>query len=379
MTITATSAQDQWRTRPADECFTSIDAAHANATYIMEHSASKVIPSKALQADVENGKLVVKGPSGKSALPTHWAFSTLCQRVKVPAGYMRDISSPELVADCLNEATARRDVEDISVLLYQSGGPTELHAVNGPNYGRIWNARVWGALRETFGNGVDGDFKNPALFVRGGIRQEAAGVAAGGAKDTTFYNSDRDMWCMLATDADVLQVKNRRDGKTGNLYQGLIVGNSDVGAGKLVVANFLFDDFCYNHLIWGMRELEELNLRHTASAPHRFMSEVVPALRSMAKDRGSLKQAQIEAAQAAKVADIDKFLTNRKYNRSQIAGIKAAFKSDEGVELGTKVDGITSASIWNVVTGLTAYARDLQYVDARVDIQRDAGKMLIAA
>jgi hypothetical protein len=377
MTFNANSAQEQWRTRPADQCFPSIDAALAHSQYVMQHSQAKVIPSKSLQADIENNALVIRGPSGKAAHPSHWAFGQLCARVGVPAGYMRDISARELVADCINEGIARRDVEDIGVLLYANGGPAEMHAVNGPNYGRIWNARVWGALREAFGNGIDGTWQNPARFVRGGIRQEAIGTVTD-AKDTTFYSSDRDMWCMLASDRNVIEVPNRRDGKTGRLYQGVVFGNSDVGSGKFWAAGFAFDDFCYNHLIWGLRDLEEISFRHTSSAPHRFMSEVVPMMKELARSTVTLKEAQIIAAQNARVDDLDKFLASRKFNRSQIAGVKAAYLSDEGQPLPSK-DGITSATIWQATVGMTAYARGLQYQDARVAIEREAGKLLLAA
>lgn len=83
-----------------------------------------------------------------------------------------------------------------------------------------------------------------------------------------------------------------------------------------------------------------------------------------------LREAQIVAAQQAKVDDIDKFLASRKFNRSQISGIKAAYKTDEGNEL------VNECSVWDAVVAATAYARNLQYQDARIDVETAAGKML---
>jgi len=183
---------------------------------------------------------------------------------------------------------------------------------------------------------------------------------------------------MLASDRNVIEVPSRRDGKTGRLYQGVVFGNSDVGSGKFWAAGFAFDDFCYNHLIWGLRDMEEISFRHTSSAPHRFMSEVVPMMKELARSTVTLKEAQIVAAQNARIDDLDKFLASRKFNRSQIAGVKAAYLSDEGQPLPSK-DGITSATIWQATVGMTAYARGLQYQDARVAIEREAGKLLLAA
>ena len=361
--LNSMSCNEQWRTRPADQRFTSLTELAQATAHTMAHSAGKVYPSKSLSAEIVDNRLVV-ARNGNTAVPTHWAFGQLCSRLSVPAGYMRDIQPRELVADCINEGIMRRDVEDIGVLLYKNGGPTELHAVTGPNYGRIWNARVAEALVEAFGDGRTGTWRVPGEFgVQVPITKE----------NTTLYASDRDMVVFLADENKSTTVRDRRDGKSGRLSTGIAVGNSDVGSGKIWVAFFSFDYFCMNRIIWGMRDLEELAIRHTASAPHRFITEVVPALKEIARSTVTLQEAQVVAAQTARVADMDKFLLSRKFNRSQVSGIKAAFKTDESREL------VNDCSVWDAVVAATAYARGLQYQDQRVAIEREAGKMLLAA
>ncbi len=361
MSLHQMSINEQWRTRPADERFTSLIELQAAAHHTMDHSNARVVPSKSLTADVQDGKLVVKGPSSNAAYPTHWAFGQLSQRAGAPAGYLRDLPN-ELAADCINYGLhVARPVEDIGVLLYKNGGPAELHAVTGPNYGRIWNARMADALVETFGDGRTGAFRVPGEFGR---------QVAITKDNTTLYASDRDMVVFLADEDKSIDVPNRRDGKTGRLSSGIAIGNSDVGGGRLWVASFGFDYVCCNRIIWGLRDVEELAIRHTASAPHRFMSEVVPALREIARSNIGLREAQIVAAQNAKVDDLDKFLSSRKFNRSQISGIKAAYKTDEGNEL------LNECSVWDAVVAATAYARSLQYQDARISVETAAGKML---
>jgi hypothetical protein len=356
------SINEQWRSRPADQRFTSLLDLRAATQHRMEHSNARVIASKSLSADVADGKLVVRGPSGNAAVPTHWAFGQLAQRAGAPAGYLRDLPN-ELAVDCINYGLhVARPVEDIGVLLYANGGPAELHAVTGPNYGRIWDARVAEALVEAFGDGRTGAFRVPGEF---GKQVEVTKA------NTTLYASDRDIVAFLADEDKTTEVPNRRDGKPGRLATGIAIGNSDVGGGRLWVAYWVFDYICCNRIIWGMRDLEELSIRHTASAPARFMSEVVPALKEVARSNITLKQAQIVAAQQAKVDDMEAFLKARKFSRSQVAGIKAAYKTDEGVEL-----GLTSSSIWDAVVATTAYARSLEYQDARIGVEREAGKML---
>jgi hypothetical protein len=364
MSLHTMSANEQWRTRPSDERFTSLLDLATAAQHTMDHSAARVVPSKGLTADVVDGKLVIRGPNGNQALPTHWAFGQWASRAGAPAGYLRDLPT-ELAADCLNYGMhIARPVEDVGVLLYQNSGPAELHAVTGPNYGRIWNARVANALVEAFGDGRTGTFRVPGEF---GKQVEITKA------NTTLYASDRDIWAFLADEDKSGTIKNRRDGKSGRYSTGIVIGNSDVGAGKMWVAFFLFDYICCNRIIWGMRDLEEFSIRHTASAPHRFMSEVVPMLKEVAQSTVTLGEAKIVAAQAAQIADLDKFFANRKFTRSQIGGIKAAFETDEGRKL------IDDCSVWDAVVAATAYARSLQYQDARVVIEREAGKMLMAA
>src|ERR1700722_981385 len=358
------SINSEWSTRPADERFTSLTDLHAATQYRKDHSNSRVVASKALTADIEDNKLIIRGPSGAGAAPTHFAFGQLAQRAGAPAGYLRDLPK-ELVVDCLNYGLhVARPVEDIGELLYKNGGPAQLHAVTGPNYGRVWDADVSAALIEVFGDGRTGTFRVPGEF----------GKQVDITKDnTTLYASDRDMVVFLADEVKFTEVKNRRDGKSGRISTGIAIGNSDVGGGSLWVASWAFDYICCNRIIWGMRNLEELRIRHTASAPHRFLSEVVPAIREIAKSNIGLSEARIVAAQQSKVADIDAFLKNRKFNRSQVSGIKAAFKNDESSDL------MDNCSVWDAVVAATAYARGLQYQGARIDIERTAGKMLMAA
>jgi hypothetical protein len=358
------SANEQWRTRPQDERFTSLTELQAKAQHVMDHSAARVVASKSISADIKDGKLVVVGPSGNAAIPTNWAFGQLSQRAGAPAGYLRDLPN-ELAVDCLNYGLhVSRPVEDVGVLLYQNGGPAELHAVTGPNYGRIWNARLAGALVEAFGDGRTGAFRIPGEF---GQQVEIT------KENTTLYASDRDMVVFLADEDKSTEVPNRRNGETGRISTGLAIGNSDVGGGTLWVAYFAFDYFCKNRIIWGLRSVEDFAIRHTASAPHRFLSEVVPALQEIARSNVTLEQARIVAAQAAKIADVDAFFKNRKFSRSQVSAIKAAYKTDESSEL------LDNCSVWDAVVAATAYARGLQYQDARIDVEREAGRMLLAA
>src|SRR5207302_2438424 len=139
---TIMTASRQWASRPSDQRFTSLLELYAFAKHAREHSVGKAISSRGLTAmpvEEDRDALVVVGPNGTPVTPTNWAFGQMAQRAGAPAGYLRALPGA-LAADCINFGLKHiRDVEDLGVLLFKNGGPAELRAVTGPNYGRIWN------------------------------------------------------------------------------------------------------------------------------------------------------------------------------------------------------------------------------------------------
>lgn len=216
-------ASNQWRTRPADQRFTSLTALNDHCQAMRRQSTGKVLSSRAIEVQpVEGTKdgLVAVGPNGSPANFTHFSFGQLAQRAGAPAGYLRDLPAP-IAADCLNYGLKfHRDVEDIGVLLYKNG-ETSLRAVTGPNYGRIWNSTITSALVDRFGDGINGHFRVPGEF---GQRIDVT------KDNTTLYASDRDMFVFLADEERRITVPNRRNGQAGSLARGFFVWNSEVGA-----------------------------------------------------------------------------------------------------------------------------------------------------
>jgi hypothetical protein len=356
-------ASEQWRTRPADERFTSLTELNAHLQYNREHSAGKVISSRALQVipreNTINGLQIV-GPNGQPAEITNWSFGQLAQRAGAPAGYLRELPAP-LVADNLNFGLhVQRDLADVGVLLYKNGGPTEVRAVTGPAYGRVWNSTISQALVDRFGDGITGNFKVPGEF----------GQDVAITKDnTTLYASDRDMFVFLADEKHRIDIPNRRNGQSGQMARGFFVWNSEVGASTFGVATFLFDYVCCNRIVWGAEGYKEIRIRHTASAPDRWIEEVAPALEHYAQSSTLSITKAIADARASKVDKVEEFLRNR-FTNAQTRGIIAAHMADEQRPM---------ENLWDISTGVTAYARGIAYQDERVQLERKAGEVLAMA
>ena len=220
-------AHRQWMSRAPDERFTSLIDMQAFKRRVRDNSRSHVLSSRKvnlLPVEDDPRALQVLGGAFPAAAPTHWSFGQLCSLASPgnsPASYFRETNMPApMIADCLNyNLRFTRGVEDIGVLVTtnEDGSVNELRSVNGPNYGRIYDADVVDTLVEKFGDGVSGQWRVPGEF---GSRVTVT------KENTTLYASDRDMFVFLADEENRIELPNRRAGRSGSFARGFFVGNS---------------------------------------------------------------------------------------------------------------------------------------------------------
>ena len=373
------AANKQWSTRPADERFTSLHSLYDYASAQKELSRSGVVSSKKIKAMPdpmdEMGNLMIQGPTGGMAEITHYAFGQLCARAGTPAEYLRTLPAP-LAADCLNYGLTMEDTSDVGILLTRAarsaqfpghsnpGLPvssddrvTTLRAATGPNYGRIWNEEIARTLCRHFGDGISGDWKVPGEFGKDVVVTK---------ENTTLYCGDRSMFVFLADEHNRVEVPNRRNGAPGSLARGFFVWNSEVGAASLGIGFFLFDYVCCNRIVWGAQEYKEVKIRHTSGAPDRWLDEVRPALMTYANSAASPVEALVQSAMTRKVEKVEEFMANR-FGKKIAERMNGVHQLEEGRPIET---------VWDVVTGATAYARSMESQPERVGIEREAGSIL---
>lgn len=358
---TLMQASRQWSTRPDDQRFTSL---HALADYVGDqrrNSKSVVVSSRKLEvrpaASDEIKGLRVHGPNGHGYEPTHWSFGQLATLAGAPAGYLRTLPAP-IAADALNYGLKfSRDIEDVGVMLRRKDESAEIVAATGPRYGRIWNTAIADNLVDRFGDGISGDWRVPGEFGRDVTVTKA---------NTTLYASDRDMFVFLADEHNRIQLPNRRDGKAGSLARGFFVWNSEVGASTIGVAFFLFDYVCCNRIVWGAEGYREIKLRHTVSAPDRWLEEVTPVLEQYGEASARPIEECLQAAQAKKLDDVETFLKSR-FSANIARKLQNVHETEEGRPIET---------LWDAATAVTAHARSIKWQDERVAMEREGGKLL---
>lgn len=357
---TLMQANRQWSTRPSDERFTSLLDMKDHFDVLRSNSRGQMVSTRKLHVapSDDNKGLVLVGPKGHQFAPTNWAFGQLAQRAEAPAGYLRKLPSP-VAADCLNYGLQfTRDIEDVGVLYQKDGDDLMLRAVTGPKYGRIWNSDIVSGLVDRFGDGINGRFRVPGEF----------GKAVRVTKEnTTLFAGDRDMFVFLADENNRIEVPGRRNGQPGSLARGFFVWNSEVGSSTFGIATFLFDYVCCNRIVWGATEYAKFTIRHTVSAPDRWIEEMAPALTSYANSSTHSVTKAIADARTARIdTDVNEFLAKR-FSKRMVTPLQDIHMVEEGRPIET---------LWDAATAVTAYARDIRWQDERVALERQAGDLL---
>ncbi len=356
-----THASREWSSRPADERFVNLEEMRQVALASQARSREVVVSTKELNFTGNVGQLLLHGPNGHGYTPTHWAFGQASTLVGAPAAYLRKLST-RLAAENLNEGLATLAKQDVKVLI-EANGTHRIRALTGPDYGRIWDHAVIGKVIEHFGDGVNGDFRVPGKW---GKALDAVTV-----EDTTLYRGDRSMFIFLADEANKIEIKNRRAGKPGALSRGFFLWQSEVRAAVFGIGSFLFDYVCGNRIVWGAEDYCEVRLRHTKSAPDRWAQMIDALAEKMVNYRESSERPVAEVIAAAQRTRIetDKLpvMLETTFGKANAKLIALAHLTDEDRPMET---------IWDVVTGATAFARSIGWQEERVEIERLAGGLL---
>jgi hypothetical protein len=184
---------------------------------------------------------------------------------------------------------------------------------------------------------------------------------------TTLYASDRDVFIFLVDPANPIEV----DGET--LYRGFYTWNSEVGSATFGLTTFLYREVCDNRIIWGATDVKELRIRHTGGAPDRFAYEGQRYLRRYAEES---TQKLVEGIRAAKTTliplnegkgeTVQDWLQSRGFTKSEAKGAHETAVGEEG----------RARTFWDIVNGVTAYARTISHTDARTTLEAKAGRLM---
>ncbi|MCO4052800.1 MAG: DUF932 domain-containing protein [Bosea sp.] len=362
----------EWFSRPDDERFLSLDELMASVRGRAERSTTRTVDSavvrvEASREDPERLALILPGADAPVA-PTHWSFGQLASLVGAPASYLRQLPAA-LAGINLQYGLSSHRAEQIKTLEARNGR-TELRAVTGPDYGRIYDHELVSAVQRIAGNGTgDTRWKVPGVLDwRTGVYNPHVDVSR---DTTTLYASDRDVFLFLVDDLNPIEAGWLPDGSPDLYFRGFYCWNSEVGAKTLGIASFYLRAVCQNRNLWGVEDFEEITIRHSKYAAGRFAHEVAPALVRFADSSpmpfvNGIRQAR-ERIVARTYEDRTEFLRKRGFSRGETAKIIETVLTEEGHP---------PASVFDFVQGITAVARTRPHQDARLELEGRAKKLL---
>lgn len=362
----------EWFSRPDDERFLSLDELMASVRGRAECSATRTVDSSAVRVeasreDPERLALMLPGADAPVA-PTHWSFGQLASLVGAPASYLRQLPAA-LAGINLQYGLSSHRAEQIKTLEV-ANGRTELRAVTGPDYGRIYDHELVSAVQRIAGNGTgDTRWKVPGVLDwRSGVYNPHVDVSC---DTTTLYASDRDVFLFLVDDLNPIEAGRLADGSPDLYFRGFYCWNSEVGAKTLGIASFYLRAVCQNRNLWGVEDFEEITIRHSKYAAGRFAHEAAPALTRFAESSpmpfvNGVRQAR-ERIVARTDEDRTEFLRKRGFSKGETAKIIETVLAEEGHP---------PASVFDFVQGITAVARTKSHQDARLELEGRAKKLL---
>lgn len=289
------------------------------------------------------------------ALLSNWAFGQLCRSIEAPSKYLRSLP-PAMAKDCLQYGLDRSNTSS-KILLREEFPETDdpsyqwASAFTSPSYGRIWDADVVQSLRKA---------------VEGTSWRVPPAQSSTDSENSGLYALDHDMFAFMVNDEKPVEVGNARLGR------GFFIWNSEIGASTFGLTTFLYNYVCGNHIVWGAEDVRELKIYHRKQAPSHFYDAAIPLLNRFIENRSldeTIKSTADKAMNQRIGGDLEETLARFKAKPFTKKEITSAWET--GISQGEDV-----TTLWGMVQGLTAYARDMKFIDKRVNLERRAGALL---
>lgn len=358
MTTNLYDAHRQWAIRPKDERFESLQAIYDFTKKRKHASEEQVLRLNETKLHVTpQGSIAVNG-SSEPAEFSNWAFGQLSTALGAPAKYLRTLPA-EMARDCLQYGL---DISDQQCKLlirvdsaYSQGIPDRwASAFTGPKYGRIWDADVLESLASSVEN-------SPWHVPPARPSQDS--------ENSGLYASDHDMFVFMVNDENPVEIGNAKLGR------GFFCWNSETGASTFGLTTFLYNYVCGNHIVWGAEQVQELKIIHRSHAPDRFYTQALPTLNRYVENRALSDDIKDSVGRAMNQRIGNTLEETLDWFKAKPFTKKEVINAwDTGLTEGEDV-----RNVWGIVQGLTAYARDMPHCDKKVNLERRAGKLLLAA
>ena len=378
-------ASNQWANRPDDERFSSLDELHTAVSSYRDSARTATVPFDSLRTEARDGEVLLVGKSSVPARMTNWSFGQLAGAIGAPANYLRELPAT-LAVQNLNHGLAKTtDRTDRQVLFHQNGDLLT-RALTSEKYTRIWNSDITSRLLTLPEQGWQVPPARPAREGQAGSRpateadvlrghnHASLGISVGDMiAPAGLYASDHDMFAFMVQNDRRITEPGNPDG----LARGFFVSNSEVGAASFAITRFLYREVCGNHIVWGAKQVSEIRIKHIGAADDKAFAEIKGELIKYADESASDEEARIRAAMnfslgATKDEVLDRLFSLKSLGISR-TNLNAAY--DQTVEN----ENVSPNTAWGMAQGMTRLSQLSQFAEARVGLDRAAGRILSIA
>lgn len=346
-------ANREWSARPADERFPSVEAMLEAVQKRQDHtSEGKVLwKDMSVRPNPEGGGLVLNGRTKAAEMNWH-SFGQLCAKVKAPAPFLRELD-PKIASDALNSCIQKRGEGEARLLLDVQDSLT-VRAILSPDYTRIWDLDVVKRLVDLKAQGVWQEA--PAAF--DGSRGQYAGQS--------------NMFSFMVDN-------NRRifeEEPGGGLSRGVFVWNSEVGDKKFGMKGFHYKYICGNHYVWGATGVHEFSVVHRGNADARAFHQLEVELKKYAEASQEEEVNQIKAAKKYRLGATAQEVLDLVFGK---LGLTTKALATKAIEVATQHEEWYGDpyTAWGFASGLTEVAKEIPNADDRVEVEKQAGKVLM--
>jgi len=387
-------ASHQWATRPADERFWDLSELYEATLGYKQSAQLSDISLGDVRVEAIDGEVALVSKRENKAHLTHWSFGQISSRANAPAEYLRRLPATLACQNInfgLKKVADERQADDpkLELLLHKNGG-YYVRAITRA-YERIWNADI---VKRLFALEQDGWRTPPAYphaartgqavtdstaMIKNRLRHATAADAAVSLTiregdligPAGLYASNEDMFAFMLNPNRVI-----KDGSRGGLMRGIMVWNSEVGKQTFGYCQFMFRGVCGNHIIWDAEDVKTVKVRHFGNVADKALSGIEVDVKKLMDSSASDDEAKIEASKrfvlkGRKKEDVIDFIFGKKLlTRAAAQEAYAAVIEDE--------DG-PAYTAYGFAQGVTRFSQTTANVDARVELDRAAGKIMRVA
>jgi hypothetical protein len=355
MSQTITTAAREYARRPKDESYSSVQALVTAAQQDKQLSAERAYNLKDLQVVTAGDTLRLASPRGTAKF-SHWSFGQTCRMIGAPAAYLRELP-PTIAADAINFGLQDSAPGTTANLLVKAnGGEPLVRACTSDSYGRCWDADLYGSVAYQL---TDRDAKWSLPPVWGG------GVAGA-------YRGDRDSFLIVTNGGSIVTDPSAGQGDSGEMYRGLMIRNSEVGASSVVIETILYRYICGNHMLWGALYDSRFKRRHVGSHVTRDVVREIGRIAyqwagaSVERDNAIIRTLIDREVAHSKDAVVDEL---RKMGATKEQAETAYDKCEQ-------TERVSPRSFWGVAQGLTRLSQESEYQDERYDLDKLAAVVM---